>query len=51
MCTNASELINSAGSSPVGLHKAWPTLVHVHIATEDLEVGRKACVSLLRFGW
>ena len=20
-----------------GLHKSWPTLVHVHIATEDLE--------------
>ena len=23
--------------SPSGLHKLWPTLVHVHIATEVLE--------------
>ena len=23
--------------SPVGLHKSWSTLVHAHIATEDLE--------------
>ena len=22
------------GRSPCGLHKLWPTLVHVHIATE-----------------
>ena len=24
------------GRSPCGLHKLWPTLVHVHIATEVL---------------
>ena len=24
-------------TDPVGLHKSWPTLVHVQIATEDLE--------------
>ena len=39
MYTNASELISwhKTLQESSGLHKSLPTLVHVHIATEDLE--------------
>ena len=39
---------------PFGLHKLWPTLVHVHIATEVLETlhpGATGLCFIIRFGW
>ena len=50
MCTNASELIKTQQESS-GLHKSWPTLVHVHIATEDLETLHPGATGLCFIGW
>ena len=34
------------GRSPCGLHKLWPTLVHVHIATEVLYTLHSGAIGL-----